>query len=120
MSSHSSSNFLLYVALLGGLLFIFFSLDQFFGLHYEPEEHRLNKKHATEAHAASDSTHAEDSHSKTTAELTEKTTPKEEKVKEEKEEDPYFSEEMKKYWLGAIFFISIFFAVRTFRNKDSA
>lgn len=41
-------------------------------------------------------------------------------AEEATKEDPYFSETIKMYLVVAIFALSIFFTVRTFRNKPDA
>lgn len=34
--------------------------------------------------------------------------------------EPFFTDTMKMYWLGAVVALSLFFTIRTFRNKPDA
>lgn len=44
MKSGNSPRWLSYVFMLATFLIIFFILDRFFGVHYQPDEHRLNRE----------------------------------------------------------------------------
>lgn len=50
MQLGSTNSFIKYVVLLGVIFFVLFSLDTFFGVTYEPEEHSLNAEHKAKAH----------------------------------------------------------------------
>jgi len=50
MEQGNTPKAILYLAMLGFFFFFLYSLDNFFGLHYQPNEHRLNQKKTAAEH----------------------------------------------------------------------
>jgi|GEM_PF-3482596 len=117
MESSGNKKFFFYVLTLAGIFFVFYGLDAFFGVHYEPEAHRLNQKKES-VEATHSSGHSEVSLS--TSKEANKEVDMESNTDNRLKEDPLFNDHAKMYWMAAIFLISITLAIRTFRNKPTA
>ncbi len=110
--STAAKNLIIYPLLLLSMFGIMFLLDSA-GIHYAPEEHRLNQKPHGEQTEVVDESHS-------VTEVAEHAETAKGEESELESDDPFFNDQAKKYWVAAIFVISITFAYRTFRNKASA